>query len=1112
MLALWRASIRRSRADWPFALASWLLLLCATTLLAAGPVYGDAVAVQGLRGAVLRAAPADRTVRVGLSVPAGSEVAVDAVVSNALRASLSPAAAEVAEVVRTDVLTLGPGSAQASTDAARGETRVLLVAAHQGIEKHARIVAGRWATTGKTPVEATVSEGAARSLGITVGDVVRVASRSSEGAGFDVRITGTWRANEIDDGYWAGSGVEIDGSETSGSYTYQGPLELAAADLLSHVNPGYLSFEWRAILNVDGLTPDNVDTIRAELLTLDGSLREVLPASTPVVKSGLLVVLAAAADATLIERGAVLLLTLQFAIVAGYAILLVAVLIDERRRVDAALLRSRGATSAHVAALAAGEGTLLALPAVVLAPFLASGLVWALSRWGVLAGLGSSLAAGMPAIPPLSFVLAVAAGLACVVGFTLPAALAGFSLATVRVTLGRPLARAFAQRIGLDFALLVVAALAFWELRSSGSAVTTGSGGGPLLDPMLASVPAIGLLAGAVLAGRLVPRVGEVAERLLPRRRGLIPPLLGRSVARQAPRVSRISLLLVLAAALGTFAATYGATWSQSQADQAAFRSPLDLRATSSRYGTLPDWGSGSAYRALPGVTGALRVDRDLVDVGRAVRNAELIAIDAETAKTALDPDVNPSARLHGPSTVLLDSLGTGRLTTDAISLPRRARRLVVQLDADLSVALSYPPGPGVPVPRQAVDVSVVIADADGLHRIRAGSAAVTGSGQRLVVPLEGSLDGVAYRVAPDAQLEAVELSISVSSSAQVTGRVDLTDVASSSTDDGSDWTSLHVVGAAGWAWAEALGESVVGYAGASSAPGRVVLDRQDRAAQGQLLDGHPVVLRFWAPPAAAAGVPVLVSDAFVAASGAGPGEEVSASVGGYPLSFSIVGQISSLAPVDPATPLVVVDGPTLSLVRYATWGMVRDPAEWWLSVSGDPAAVAHRLTADPFDCSAIVDRAVLEQSMRSDPVAAGIVGALALGGLATVVMALVGFLVGATATLRDRRPELAALRALGVSPSGATWWLTLEQGLLVALSLAVGWILGDVLAWLTLPAAAFSTGGAAAVPQPAIVIPLAVAASLAAFGALLILAAGAAARRVVGAIAIGPLLRDEGR
>jgi hypothetical protein len=1110
MLALWRASIRRSRADWPFALASWLLLLCATTLLAAGPVYGDAVAVRGLQGAVLRAAPADRMVRVQVPVPAGSEVAVDAVVSNALRASLSPVAVEVAEVVRTDVLALAPGPGKAATDATPGETRVLLVAAHQGIERHARIVTGHWAVPGQSPVEATLSEGAGRSLGVTVGDVVRVASRSSGGGEFDVRISGTWKANAIDDGYWAGSGVEIDGSETSGSYRYQGPLELASTDLLSHVDPSYLSFEWRALPDVDELTPDNVDTIRGKLLTLDGRLREALPASTPVVKSGLLAVLTAAADATLVERGAVLLLTLQFAIVAGYATILVAVLIDERRRVDAALLRSRGATSGHVAALAAGEGTLLTLPAVVLAPFLASGLVWALSGCGLLAGLGSSVAAGMPAIPPLSYVLAVAAGLACVVGFTLPAALAGFSLATVRIALGRPLARAFAQRIGLDLALVVVAVLAFWELRSSGSAVTSGNGGRPLLDPVLASAPAIGLLAGAVLAGRLVPRVGEIAERLLPHRRGLIPPLLGRGVARQAPRVSRIALLLVLASALGTFAATYGATGSQSQANQAAFRSPLDLRATSSRYGALPDWGTGSAYRALPGVSGALRVDRDLVDVGRAVRNAELVALDAGAAKTALDPEVNPSARLYGPPTELFESLRAGRPATQAISLPPGTRRLRVQLDADLSASLAYPPGPGLPMPRQAVDVSVVVVDADGLHRIPVGSAAVTGSGQRLMVSLEGSIAGVGYRVAPDARLEAIELSISISSPAQVTGKLDLIDVASSSTDDGSDWTSLHIVGDAGWAWAEALGQSVVGYEGASGPAGRVTLDLRDGAAQSHLLDGQPVVVRYWAPPAAAT-VPALVSDAFVAASGAGPGEAVTASVAGYPVSFSIAGRISSLAPVDPATPLVVVDGPTLSLVRYATWGIVRDPAEWWLSVSGDHAAIAHRLTADPFDCSAIVDRAMLEQSMRSDPVAAGIVGALTLGGLATVVMALVGFLVGTTATLRDRRPELAVLRALGVSPLGASWWLTLEQGLLVAFSLAVGWILGTALAWLILPAAAFSTGGAAAVPQPGIVIPLAAAASLVTFGTALVLLAGAAARRVVGAIDIGPLLRDEG-
>ena len=52
---LWRALLHRSRSDWPVVLAAGVLLLCATVLLAAGAVYGDAVALGGLRRAVLAA-------------------------------------------------------------------------------------------------------------------------------------------------------------------------------------------------------------------------------------------------------------------------------------------------------------------------------------------------------------------------------------------------------------------------------------------------------------------------------------------------------------------------------------------------------------------------------------------------------------------------------------------------------------------------------------------------------------------------------------------------------------------------------------------------------------------------------------------------------------------------------------------------------------------------------------------------------------------------------------------------------------------------------------------------------------------------------------------------
>ena len=49
LLAPLRVVLQRSFADWLIVAATWLVILCAATLVAIGVMYGDAVALTGLR-------------------------------------------------------------------------------------------------------------------------------------------------------------------------------------------------------------------------------------------------------------------------------------------------------------------------------------------------------------------------------------------------------------------------------------------------------------------------------------------------------------------------------------------------------------------------------------------------------------------------------------------------------------------------------------------------------------------------------------------------------------------------------------------------------------------------------------------------------------------------------------------------------------------------------------------------------------------------------------------------------------------------------------------------------------------------------------------------------
>ena len=91
----------------------------------------------------------------------------------------------------------------------------------------------------------------------------------------------------------------------------------------------------------------------------------------------------------------------------------------------------------------------------------------------------------------------------------LPALTAARSFMDEQAGVSRQETRTLGQRIGIDLALLAVTVIALWQLRLYGSPLTTSVRGTLGLDPLLVAAPAIGLLAGGVLALRLLPLMAE---------------------------------------------------------------------------------------------------------------------------------------------------------------------------------------------------------------------------------------------------------------------------------------------------------------------------------------------------------------------------------------------------------------------------------------------------------------------------------------------------------------------------------------------------------------------------------------------------------------------------
>jgi hypothetical protein len=163
--------VQRSLADWPVVLAALLLLICGTTLLATGVVYGDAVAAGGLHRALLDAPPAARSVVVGMAAGPAQIESLDAIVRPELERAMTATGGAVLRAARS-------GSFAAAGTPADTVADLTVFESVDGIEEQATLVEGSWPQAGGEPLQATTSDVAAKAMNVGVGDRLALSSRS----------------------------------------------------------------------------------------------------------------------------------------------------------------------------------------------------------------------------------------------------------------------------------------------------------------------------------------------------------------------------------------------------------------------------------------------------------------------------------------------------------------------------------------------------------------------------------------------------------------------------------------------------------------------------------------------------------------------------------------------------------------------------------------------------------------------------------------------------------------------------------------------------------------------------------------------------------------------
>ncbi len=203
-----------------------------------------------------------------------------------------------------------------------------------------------------------------------------------------------------------------------------------------------------------------------------------------------------------------------------------------------------------------------------------------------------------------------------------------------------------------------------------------------------------------------------------------------------------------------------------------------------------------------------------------------------------------------------------------------------------------------------------------------------------------------------------------------------------------------------------------------------------------------------------------------------GSGELAITTASGLALRLRPVGVVHHFpTQLDAGAAIAVVDEGPLRLAMTAREPGSGVPNQVLLAAQdGDAAARAvATLSADPFPPLAIEDRRAIEADLAGDPFAMGIAWALAVGAVAGVLLSLAGVLLGTTAELGDDTGELRDLALLGVRPSGLRRLIALRATLLAAAGAVAGTLIGIGLGWVT--SVVVAVGGAGTEPLPPLVL-----------------------------------------
>jgi len=509
-----------------------------------------------------------------------------------------------------------------------GPDRVSLIQGSWPSEENAHAPIG-------TPLDVALDSLGFELLGLQLGEVMDVfpAASFTDPPSMRVRISGVFERVDPDDEFWYETGSDF--SLSNDRWTII-PLftseEAIVQRVITEYPTLYTDMTWYYFLDREGLRSDDVDHLKNTIYQAESDIRFGLKNSSFSIRLDDL--LENYDLQLLLARVPLFLVVFLIVGILLYYLSLVAGLIVRSRSIEISMLKSRGATTFQVGLLGLGEGLLLGIPAVIIGPFLAIGIVKVLGQVFFSIGGGAGELSGVPIIASQeAILLGLIGGAMAVTVFTIATLVAArHGIVEARQAGARPPTDSILHRYYLDILILALIGLLWWQIQSRGTFLVQSAGGRQLeIDYSLLLGPVLGLFA----VGLVIMRVFPLLIRILS---WLIVPFAPSWLAHSLRQVSRdpmvpgiLIVLLTLSTALGVIGSAFSSTLERSQKEQSLYAAGADLRVRHSGISSsIPGGRFADRVKGLPHVV-------DAADVHRA--NAQITATGFSSPASVLAVD-----------------------------------------------------------------------------------------------------------------------------------------------------------------------------------------------------------------------------------------------------------------------------------------------------------------------------------------------------------------------------------------------------------------------------------------------------------------------------------------